>query len=92
MGSTLKVVMTKLSDSDYEKFKKLCENKGKSVYQCLKDLVLSYLIESGENVNDPPLDVKVEVLEREIARLKNELNELRKLIEKKPSGLTRFGR
>ena len=84
--------MTKLSDSDYEKFKKLCENKGKSVYQCLKDLVLSYLIESGENVNDPPLDVKVEVLEREIARLKNELNELRKLIEKKPSGLTRFGR
>jgi len=73
-------------------FVEVCKEKGKTPYQCLKELVYKFLIEQGHQVyEDAPVEAKIEVLKQRIDRIEKQLEKLEKEFEKINEKLNKQG-
>ena len=66
----MKSVITKIPNEDYEKLREACGRRGMTLYECLKFLVYKFLKENGYTVSNPPLELRLAELERQIEELR----------------------
>jgi len=66
LGGYMKVILTKISDSDYEVFKKLCEERGMSVYQCARAIIYKFMSDNGYTSGNLPFQVRIMQLEEKV--------------------------
>ena len=72
-------LQTKVPDRIGVIFEEVCKEKGKTPYQCLKELVYRFLIDQGYQVyEDAPVETRIEVLKQRVDKLEKEVNELKK--------------
>ena len=93
----MKTVVTKLPKGDYERFREACGKRGMTLYECLKYLIYRFLEESGYQVDNPPLEVRLAELERHLAELRsmvttlaNRVSELEAAVKKQQGPMDRF--
>ena len=85
-------LQTKVPDRIGVLFEEVCKEKGKTPYQCLKELVYKFLIEQGHQVyEDAPIEARIEILKQRVDRLEEQVEQLMQELEKlSKSGLRGF--
>lgn len=63
----------KIPDDLAQLFEGFLKEEGKSPYIFLKEQIYSYLVKKGIKINEPPLSVRVQILEREVEEIKKQL-------------------
>ncbi len=75
-------LQTKVPDRIGVLFEEVCKEKGKTPYQCLRELVFKFLIEQGHQVyEDAPIEARIEVLKQRVNRLEEEQQKLKEQLE-----------
>lgn len=72
----MKLVMTKIPDRDYEKFRELCQRRGMTVYECVKFLVYRFLQENGYDSPNTPVEIQVRILRKQVEELSNRVSQI----------------
>jgi len=86
-------LQTKVPDRIAVLFEEVCKEKGKTSYQCLKELVYRFLIDQGCQVyEDAPVETRMEVLKQRVDKLEKEVNELKKQVEQLASMLEKLNK
>lgn len=78
----MKNIQTKVSDSDYEKLKRIAEGMGMSIYELLRYIIAKFLEENGESPENAPeifyierkLTKRIEQLERQLQSIKQKID------------------
>jgi len=75
-------LQTKVPDRIGVLFEEVCKEKGKTPYQCLRELVFKFLIEQGHQVyEDAPIEARIEVLKQRVNRLEEEQQKFKEQLE-----------
>jgi len=78
----MKVILTKINDSDYEVFKKLCEDRGMSVYECTRVIIYKFMKDNGYTSGNLPFQVRIMQLEEKVNKWESRWDSINEEYEK----------